>query len=131
MAPLWISDVVLLVLIALSALITYLSLRTALPVGRWLGPTGINVLTRLAGILVAAKRVRVLVVPAVAPARLNVTTDAVAILVVLRIVRARVNVATQRVAISVIVRVKRTHVIAFAVTRTTADDAPAIHHTAS
>jgi len=52
--PLWISDVVLLVLIALSALITYLSLRTALPVGRWLGPTGINVLTRLAGILVAA-----------------------------------------------------------------------------
>jgi multiple antibiotic resistance protein len=52
--PLWISDVVLLVLIAVSALITYLSLRTALPVGRWLGPTGINVLTRLAGILVAA-----------------------------------------------------------------------------
>lgn len=50
----WISDVVLLVLIAVSALITYLSLRTALPVGRWLGPTGINVLTRLAGILVAA-----------------------------------------------------------------------------
>jgi len=26
----------------------------ALPVGRWLGQTGINVLTRLAGILVAA-----------------------------------------------------------------------------
>lgn len=50
----WISDVVLLVLIAVSALITHLSLRTALPVGRWLGPTGINVLTRLAGILVAA-----------------------------------------------------------------------------
>lgn len=52
--PLWISDVVLLVLIAVSALMTYLSLRTAVPVGRWLGPTGINVLTRLAGILVAA-----------------------------------------------------------------------------
>ncbi len=52
--PLWISDVILLILIAVSALITYLSLRTAVPVGRWLGPTGINVLTRLAGILVAA-----------------------------------------------------------------------------
>lgn len=52
--PIWISDVILLVLITLSALITYLSLRTALPVGRWLGPTGINVMTRLAGILVAA-----------------------------------------------------------------------------
>jgi len=52
--PIWISDVILLFLIAVSALVTYLSLRTALPVGRWLGPTGINVLTRLAGILVAA-----------------------------------------------------------------------------
>jgi len=51
---LWISDVVLLVLIVAAALITYLSLRMALPVGRWLGQTGINVLTRLAGILVAA-----------------------------------------------------------------------------
>ena len=51
---LWISDAVLLVLIAAATLITYLSLRMALPVGRWLGQTGINVLTRLAGILVAA-----------------------------------------------------------------------------
>ena len=50
----WISDVVLLLLIALAAAITYVSLRMALPVGRWLGQTGINVLTRLAGILVAA-----------------------------------------------------------------------------
>lgn len=50
----WISDVVLLLLIALAAGITYFSLRMALPVGRWLGQTGINVLTRLAGILVAA-----------------------------------------------------------------------------
>ena len=50
----WISDVILLLLIALAAAITYLSLRMALPVGKWLGPTGINVLTRLAGILVAA-----------------------------------------------------------------------------
>ncbi|MEI8311047.1 MAG: MarC family protein [Verrucomicrobiota bacterium] len=50
----WISDAILLLLIALAATITYLSLRMALPVGRWLGQTGINVLTRLAGILVAA-----------------------------------------------------------------------------
>jgi multiple antibiotic resistance protein len=50
----WISDAILLLLIALAAAITYLSLRMALPVGRWLGQTGINVLTRLAGILVAA-----------------------------------------------------------------------------
>lgn len=50
----WISDAVLLALIVLAALITYLSLRTAVPVGRWLGQTGINVLTRLAGVLVAA-----------------------------------------------------------------------------
>ena len=51
---LWMSDAVLLVLIGLASVITYLSLRTAVPVGRWLGQTGINVLTRLAGILVAA-----------------------------------------------------------------------------
>ena len=50
----WISDVIMLLLIALAAAITYFSLRMALPVGRWLGQTGINVLTRLAGILVAA-----------------------------------------------------------------------------
>ena len=50
----WVSDAILLLLIALAAAITYLSLRMALPVGRWLGQTGINVLTRLAGILVAA-----------------------------------------------------------------------------
>ena len=50
----WISDAVLLLLIAIAAAITYLSLRMALPVGRWLGQTGINVLTRLAGILVSA-----------------------------------------------------------------------------
>jgi len=50
----WASDAVLLVLIVLSAAITYLSLRMALPVGKWLGQTGINVLTRLAGILVSA-----------------------------------------------------------------------------
>jgi multiple antibiotic resistance protein len=50
----WISDAILLALIALAAAITYLSLRMALPVGKWLGQTGINVLTRLAGILVAA-----------------------------------------------------------------------------
>jgi len=48
------SDAVLLALIILSAAITYFSLKAALPVGRWLGATGINVLTRLAGILVAA-----------------------------------------------------------------------------
>jgi multiple antibiotic resistance protein len=50
----WTSDAILLLLIALAAAITYLSLQMALPVGRWLGQTGINVLTRLAGILVAA-----------------------------------------------------------------------------
>jgi multiple antibiotic resistance protein len=53
-SALWASDAVLILLIAVSAFITYLSLKMALPVGRWLGATGINVLTRLAGILVAA-----------------------------------------------------------------------------
>jgi len=48
------SDATLLVLIAIASAITYGSLRMALPVGKILGPTGINVLTRLAGILVAA-----------------------------------------------------------------------------
>ncbi len=52
--PLWISDIFLLAIIVAAAVITYVSLRMALPVGRILGPTGINVLTRLAGILVAA-----------------------------------------------------------------------------
>jgi multiple antibiotic resistance protein len=50
----WTSDIVLLVIIALAAGITYFSLRMAVPVGKWLGATGINVLTRLAGILVSA-----------------------------------------------------------------------------
>lgn len=58
---LWMSDLVLLGLIAVAALITYLSLRAALPVGRWLGNTGINVMTRLAGILVAAIAVQMIV----------------------------------------------------------------------
>lgn len=48
------SDATLLVLIILASAITYGSLRMALPVGKLLGPTGINVLTRLAGILVSA-----------------------------------------------------------------------------
>lgn len=52
--PLWISDVVLFGIILLAAAVTYVSLRLALPVGRLLGPVGINVLTRLAGILVTA-----------------------------------------------------------------------------
>jgi len=52
--PLWVGDLVLLAIILSAALITYGSLRLALPVGRSLGPTGINVLTRLAGILVTA-----------------------------------------------------------------------------
>ena len=50
----WMSDGVLLALIVAAAAITYFSLRMAMPVGRVLGVTGINVLTRLAGILVAA-----------------------------------------------------------------------------
>jgi multiple antibiotic resistance protein len=36
-------------------------LRAALPVGKWLGNTGINVMTRLAGILVAAIAVQMIV----------------------------------------------------------------------
>lgn len=50
----WISDAFLLVIIGAAVAVTYVSLRMALPVGRMLGPTGINVLTKLAGILVAA-----------------------------------------------------------------------------
>ncbi len=52
--PIWISDAVLLAIIVVAAAITYLSLRMAVKVGKLLGPTGINVLTRLAGILVTA-----------------------------------------------------------------------------
>ncbi len=48
------SDATLLVIIVVASAITYGSLRMALPVGKLLGPTGINVLTRLAGILVSA-----------------------------------------------------------------------------
>lgn len=58
---LWKSDIVLLALITAAALITYLSLRAAIPVGKWLGNTGINVMTRLAGILVAAIAIQMIV----------------------------------------------------------------------
>lgn len=53
-ASFWASDSVLLAIIVLAAFVTYTSLRMAMSVGRLLGPTGINVMTRLAGILVAA-----------------------------------------------------------------------------
>ena len=58
---LWKSDVVLFLLIVAAALITYACLRLAIPVGKILGSTGINVMTRLAGILVAAIAVQMIV----------------------------------------------------------------------
>lgn len=58
---LWKSDLILLCLIAAASGITYLCLRLAIPVGRMLGETGINVMTRLAGILVAAIAVQMIV----------------------------------------------------------------------
>jgi len=58
---LWKSDAVLLALIVVAAAITYFCLRLALPVGKLLGTTGINVMTRLAGILVAAIAVQMIV----------------------------------------------------------------------
>lgn len=58
---LWKSDLVLLTLIVLAVVITYLSLRAAISVGKWLGETGINVMTRLAGILVAAIAIQMIV----------------------------------------------------------------------
>jgi len=60
-SPIWESDVVLFVLIVLAALITYFCLRVALPIGKLLGETGINVMTRLAGILVAAIAIQMIV----------------------------------------------------------------------
>jgi multiple antibiotic resistance protein len=51
---LWKSDVVLFAIIVAASAFTYLCLRLAIPVGNLLGATGINVMTRLAGILVAA-----------------------------------------------------------------------------
>jgi multiple antibiotic resistance protein len=45
----------------LAALITYFCLRVALPIGKLLGETGINVMTRLAGILVAAIAIQMIV----------------------------------------------------------------------
>lgn len=50
----WVSDLALFGIIIIASMITFGSLRMALPVGRRLGPIGINVLSRLAGILVAA-----------------------------------------------------------------------------
>jgi len=50
----WVNDLVLLALVLLAALATYIALRLAVPVGKALGPTGINVLMRVAGIIVAA-----------------------------------------------------------------------------
>ncbi len=58
---LWMSDVVLLAIIIAASAITYLCLRVAIPVGKLLGTTGINVMTRLAGILVAAIAVQMIV----------------------------------------------------------------------
>lgn len=50
----WINDLVLLAIILLASAATYIALRLAVPVGRALGPTGINVLMRVAGIIVSA-----------------------------------------------------------------------------
>lgn len=58
---LWKSDAVLFALIVAASAITYFCLRLAIPVGRMLGETGINVMTRLAGILVAAIAVQMIV----------------------------------------------------------------------
>lgn len=58
---LWESDVILFVIIVLAALITYGCLRVALPIGKVLGETGINVMTRLAGILVSAIAIQMIV----------------------------------------------------------------------
>lgn len=58
---LWKSDIVLLLLIVVAALVTYLSLRAAISLGKLLGDTGINVMTRLAGILVAAIAIQMIV----------------------------------------------------------------------
>lgn len=58
---LWKSDIVLFGLIVAASLITYFCLRLAMPVGKILGATGINVMTRLAGILVAAIAVQMIV----------------------------------------------------------------------
>lgn len=58
---LWKSDIVLFLLIVVASAFTYVCLRLALPVGKVLGDTGINVMTRLAGILVAAIAVQMIV----------------------------------------------------------------------
>jgi multiple antibiotic resistance protein len=58
---LWKSDIVLFILIVVASAFTYVCLRLALPVGKVLGETGINVMTRLAGILVAAIAVQMIV----------------------------------------------------------------------
>lgn len=58
---LWKSDIVLFVLIVAAAAFTYFCLRLAIPVGKLLGTTGINVMTRLAGILVAAIAIQMIV----------------------------------------------------------------------
>jgi multiple antibiotic resistance protein len=63
---LWKSDFVLFGLIVVAALFTYFCLRLAIPVGNLLGATGINVMTRLAGILVAAIAAQMIVSGALA-----------------------------------------------------------------
>lgn len=44
---------------AVTALVTWITLRAAIPTSRWLGKTGINVMVRLMGILLAAVAVEI------------------------------------------------------------------------
>ncbi len=44
---------------ALVAFVTWVALRVATPVSRWLGKTGVNIATRLMGLLLAAVAVEI------------------------------------------------------------------------
>ena len=56
----WDAKVILSAVIAAVALITWLALRSSKRIGDWLGPSGINIITRLMGLILAAVAVELI-----------------------------------------------------------------------
>lgn len=56
----WVHEVVLIGICVLVALTVWVTLRLAIPLGAWLGKTGINIVTRLMGLLLAAIAVEII-----------------------------------------------------------------------
>jgi multiple antibiotic resistance protein len=56
----WDEKIILSAVIALAAVITWLALRSSKKIGDWLGPSGINIITRLMGLILAAVAVELI-----------------------------------------------------------------------